>query len=38
MLEEGAKCEGEVTATGVELRNTHFLNEHSTIWPNCPND
>ena len=38
MLEEGAKCEGEVTATGVELRNTHFINEHSTIWPNCPND
>ena len=37
-LESGAKYEGEVTATGLETRATYFLNEHSTIWPNCPND
>ena len=23
-----------VTATGIELRTTSFVNEHSTIWPN----
>ena len=27
-----------VTATGLEPRTTWFLNEHSTIWPNWPND
>ena len=27
-----------VTATGLEPRTTLFLNEHSTIWPNWPND
>ena len=30
----GAKSEGEVTATGLEPRTTEFLNEHSTIWLN----
>ena len=25
-----------MTATGLEPRTTHFLNEHSTIWPNWP--
>ena len=28
----------EVTETGLEPRTTSFLNEHSTIWPNWPND
>ena len=26
------------TETGLEPRTTQFLNEHSTIWPNWPND
>ena len=25
----------QVTATGLEPRTTQFMNEHSTIWPNC---
>ena len=29
---------GKVTATGLEPRTTWFLNEHSTIWPNWPNE
>ena len=28
----------EVTATRLEPRTIQFLNEHSTIWPNWPND
>ena len=27
-----------VTATGPEPITTQFVNEHSTIWPNWPND
>ena len=27
-----------VTATGLEPRTTSFVKEHSTIWPNWPND
>ena len=38
LLEAGAKSEGEVTATGLEPRTTWLLNEHSTIWPNWPNE
>ena len=38
LLEGGAKSEGEVTGTGVEPITTCFLNKHSTIWPNWPND
>ena len=39
LLEAGAESEGKVTtATGLEHRTTSFLNEHSTIWVNCPND
>ena len=38
LLEEGEKSEGEVTATGLEPRTTEFLNEHSTICRNWPND
>ena len=38
LLEGGAKSEGEVTATGVKTRTTYFLNEHSTMWLNWPND
>ena len=28
----------QVTATGLEPRTAYFVNEHSTIWPNWPND
>ena len=38
LVEAGAESEGKVTATGLEPRTTSFLNEHSTIWANCPND
>ena len=38
LLETGAKSERELTATGLESRTTYFLNEHSTIWPNWPDD
>ena len=38
LLEAGTKCEGEVTATKLETTTTLFLNEHSTIWSNWPND
>ena len=38
LLEASLKSEGEVTATGVERRTTYFLNEHSAIWPNWPDD
>ena len=38
LLEAGAKCEDEVTATWLKPTTTLFLNEHSTIWPNWPND
>ena len=31
------KTEVKVTATGLKPRNTQFVNEHSTIWPNWPN-
>ena len=27
-----------MTATGLEPTTTYFINEHSTIWPNWPND
>ena len=27
-----------MTATGLEPTTTYFVNEHSTIWPNWPND
>ena len=27
-----------MTATGIEPRTTYFVMEHSTIWPNWPND
>ena len=37
-LEAGAKSEALVTANGHQLRITYFLNEHSTIWTNWPND
>ena len=36
--EAGEKSAGEVIATGVRPRTAKFLNEHSTIWPNRPND
>ena len=32
------KQSNKVTATGLEPGTTYFLNEHSTIWPNWPND
>ena len=38
LLEAGPKCEGEVTATWLKPTTTLFLNEHSTIWSNWPND
>ena len=38
LLERDAISEDEVTAKGLEPRTTYFLNEHSTIWPNWPND
>ena len=38
LLEAGSKSQGEVAATGLETRTIYFLNEHSTIWPNWPND
>ena len=38
LLEAGAKSEGEVTATWLKPTTTLFLNEHSTIWSNWPND
>ena len=38
LLEAGAKCEGEVTATWLEPTTTLFLNEHSTIWSKWPNN
>ena len=38
LLETGAKCQGEVTATWLKPTTTLFLNEHSTIWSNWPND
>ena len=38
LLERDAISEDEVTANGLEPRTTYFLNEHSTIWPNWPND
>ena len=38
LLEAGKKSAGEVIATGLEPRTALFLKEHSTIWPNWPND
>ena len=38
LLERDAISEDEVTAKGLEPTTTYFLNEHSTIWPNWPND
>ena len=38
LLEAGVKSEGEVTATWLKPRTTQLLNDHSTIWPNRPND
>ena len=38
LLKAGTKFEGELTATGLVPRTTYFLNEHSTIWPNWPDD
>ena len=37
-LEVAVQYEVEVTATGLEPRTTYFVNEHSIIWPNSPND
>ena len=34
LLEAGAKSEIYVTETGLVLRITYFVNEHSTIWSN----
>ena len=38
LLEADAKSEVLVTATGLERKTTWFVNEHSTIWWNWPND
>ena len=38
LVEAGAESECKVTATGLQPRTTSFLNEHCTIWANCPND
>ena len=38
LVEAGAESECKVTATGLEPRTTSLLNEHYTIWANCPNN
>ena len=38
LLEKGAIFEVKMTATGLELITTKFVNEHSTIYQNWPNN
>ena len=38
LLESGAISQDQVTATGLEPTTTYFVNEHSTIWSNWPNN